>query len=95
MSIESKDIAHVAKLARLRFSETELAGFTQQINSIMTYVAKLEELNTDNVQPLAHVLDTQNVMRPDEAKGQKPDPILFENAPALRDSLFEVPKILE
>ncbi len=95
MPIEPKDIAHVAKLARLRFSESELAGFTQQINSIMTYVAKLEELNTDNVQPLAHVLDSLNVMRPDEANGRKPDPILFENTPALRDNLFEVPKILE
>lgn len=95
MAITKKDVEYAAGLARLKFSAQELEGFTGQLDSILEYVAKLNELDTKSVEPTAHVLAVNNVMRPDVAVQKTPDKILFENAPALKDTHFQVPKILE
>ena len=95
MAITKKDVEYAAALARLKFSGPGLEGFTDQLDHIVQYVAKLNELNTDGIQPLAHVLDVKNVMREDVPDQKAPDPILFENAPSIKNDFFEVPKILE
>ncbi len=95
MSITKKDVEYAAHLARLRFTAEESNGFAQQLDRIMEHVAKLNELNTDGIEPTAHVLTTNNVMRPDVAQQQIPDSILFENAPSIKNKLIAVPRILE
>ncbi len=95
MAITKDDVLYAARLARLKFSDKESDGFTRQMDEIVGYVAKLNELNTAGVEPMAHVLASQNVMREDVARQQPPDPMLLQNAPALKGTLFEVPKILE
>ncbi len=95
MAITKRDVEHAANLARLKFSEKELEGFTDQLARIVEHVNTLNALKTDNVPPMAHVLDVQNVMREDVAEQKTPDPILFENAPAIKNQHFAVPKILE
>ena len=95
MAITKRDVEYAAALARLKFSAAELEGFTGQLDRIVEYVAKLNELKSDRIQPLAHVLDIKNVMREDIADQKPPDPILFDNAPVIKGRFFEVPKILE
>ena len=95
MPITKKDVEHAAHLARLRFSPQELDGFAQQLDRILEHVAKLNELNTEGIEPTANVLSARNIMRSDNPLQQPPDPILFEDAPSLKDRLFQVPKVLE
>ncbi len=95
MAITKKDVEYAALLARLKFCAKDLESFTGQLDSIVAYVDKLNELNTEGVEPLAHVLEVHNVMREDVPVAAEPDAILFDNAPALKDRLFEVPKIIE
>ena len=95
MPISKKDVEHAAHLARLRFSPLELDGIAGQLDRILEHVAKLDELNTEGIEPTASVLTARNVMRADVPAQQPPDPILFEDAPSLQDKLFQVPRILE
>ena len=65
MSLSNADVAKVAILARLRLSPEEIETFTGQLNSIVDYVAQLQELNTTGVEPLAHGIELRNVFRDD------------------------------
>ena len=65
MSLSNADVAKVALLARLRVSPDELETFTGQLNSIVDYVAQLQELDTTGVEPLAHGVEVRNVFRDD------------------------------
>ena len=68
MSLSIDDVAKVAVLARLRVSPDELQMFTGQLNSIMDYVAELQELDTEGVLPLAHGIEVRNVFRDDVSR---------------------------
>ncbi|HDD43347.1 MAG TPA: Asp-tRNA(Asn)/Glu-tRNA(Gln) amidotransferase subunit GatC, partial [Candidatus Desulfofervidus auxilii] len=68
MKISKAEVEHVARLARLKFNEKELAMFTEQLNQILFYMEKLNELNTKNVEPTYHALALNNVFREDEVK---------------------------
>ncbi|MHC4532200.1 MAG: Asp-tRNA(Asn)/Glu-tRNA(Gln) amidotransferase subunit GatC, partial [Planctomycetota bacterium] len=63
--IDKSEVQKVAKLSRLELSETELEEFTSQLSAILDYVAKMNELDTENVEPLAHCLPISNVFRED------------------------------
>lgn len=95
MSITVKDVQHVAKLARLHLSPEEEATFTEQLNAILQYADKLNELNTDDVEPTTHVLQVSNVMREDEVKNSLPIDKVMLNAPDEEDGQFKVPAVLE
>lgn len=95
MSITVKDVQHVAKLARLHLSPEEEAVFTEQLNAILQYADKLNELNTDDVTPTTHVLQVSNVMREDEVKDSLPIDKVMLNAPDEEDGQFKVPAVLE
>ena len=73
MSLSIDDVAKVALLARLRLSPDELETFTGQLNSIVDYVAQLQELDTTGVEPLAHGIEVRNVFR-DDVRGERPAP---------------------
>ena len=94
MAVTLNDVEHIARLARLEFSAEEKQKFTHQLNQILAYVEKLNELDTTNVEPLSHVVDIRNRLREDVAeKGLSPEEAL-KNAPAKTDKFFKVPKVI-
>lgn len=95
MSIETKDVDHVANLARLNLTEEEREFYTEKLNSILQYVNKLNELDTDHVEPTTHVLPLSNVMREDEVHESLTSEKVFRNAPEEEDEQFKVPAVLE
>ncbi|WP_411345237.1 Asp-tRNA(Asn)/Glu-tRNA(Gln) amidotransferase subunit GatC [Paenibacillus sp. WLX1005] len=95
MSINIQDVEHVARLARLDLSEEEKEMFTAQLSAILKYAEKLNELDTDNVEPTTHVLHVSNVMRDDEVKESLPIEKVLLNAPDDEDGQFKVPAVLE
>lgn len=95
MSIQSKDVEYVAKLARLNLSDQERETFTEQLNAILQYAEKLNELDTEGVEPTTHVLRLSNVMRDDVVHESLSQEKVFRNAPVEEDGQFKVPAVLE
>jgi len=95
MSITVKDVEHVANLARLELTEAEKEQMTGQLNAILEYADKLNELDTSGIEPTSHVLPLYNVMREDEARPSLPAEKALLNAPEEEDGHFKVPAVLE
>jgi aspartyl-tRNA(Asn)/glutamyl-tRNA(Gln) amidotransferase subunit C len=93
--IDAEQVGKAAKLARLELSEAEVEEFTGQLGAILEYVEKLSELDTADVQPLAHCLPISNVFRPDEVRDSLGTEGAMANAPAHDGPFFKVPKILD
>ena len=68
MSVTIKDVEHIAALARLEFSPEEKEKFTHQLNDILQYIEKLNELDTSNVEPLSHVIVAEDVAQFDHVR---------------------------
>lgn len=96
MAITKKDVEYVANLARLNLSEKEKEMFAVQLKSILKYIDKLKELNTDNVVPTSHVLDVKNAFRKDEVKECDKDikEALLKIAPEREDNFYKVKKVI-
>ncbi len=94
MAISREDVLHVSKLARLELSEAEVEKFTVQLGDILDYISKLDELDTGNVPPTAHVLEITNVFREDKVNAPRIDSI-EEMAPEFDKGHFLVPKVIE
>jgi aspartyl-tRNA(Asn)/glutamyl-tRNA(Gln) amidotransferase subunit C len=88
-------IDHVAMLARLNLSESEKELFSKQVDGIIEYIDKLNELDTADVEPTAHVLPIKNAFRKDELRTSLPRDKALQNAPAKEDGFYRVPKIIE
>jgi aspartyl-tRNA(Asn)/glutamyl-tRNA(Gln) amidotransferase subunit C len=95
MSLSIADVAKVAILARLRLSPDELETFTGQLNSIVDYVAQLQELDTAGVEPLAHGIELRNVFRDDVRGPALEREQALANAPKRNQGSFLVPAVLE
>jgi aspartyl-tRNA(Asn)/glutamyl-tRNA(Gln) amidotransferase subunit C len=95
MALTLDDVSKVALLARLRLSPAELPLFTGQLNSIMDYVAELQELDTSDVEPLAHGIEIHNVFREDVRGDALPREAALQNAPKRNQESFLVPAVLE
>ncbi|MCK4325708.1 Asp-tRNA(Asn)/Glu-tRNA(Gln) amidotransferase subunit GatC [bacterium] len=95
MKISKKDVEHVAKLARLRLAEEEKEKFGKQLSEILEYVEKLNELDTEKVEPTSHVVPLKNVMREDEVRPSLPVEDVLRNAPVREGKYFKVPKIIQ
>ncbi|MHB8906732.1 MAG: Asp-tRNA(Asn)/Glu-tRNA(Gln) amidotransferase subunit GatC [Melioribacteraceae bacterium] len=94
MSVTRKDVEYIAQLARLRFKDEELENFTSQLNEILNYVDKLNELDTENVEPLSHPVEEFNKFRDDELKPSIEREEALKNAPDRTDEFFKVPKVI-
>jgi aspartyl-tRNA(Asn)/glutamyl-tRNA(Gln) amidotransferase subunit C len=92
--ISLDEVKHIANLARLSFSEDELEKFTNQFNEIIAYMDKLNELDTSNVEPLSHPVETFNVFREDEIKNSISRKEALMNAPCRDEKFFQVPKVI-
>jgi len=93
--IDEAQVRKVAKLARLELTDAEVGQFTGQLSAILDYVEKMNELDTDAVEPLAHCLPISNVFREDRAKESLGTQKALANAPQTDGEFFKVPKILD
>jgi aspartyl-tRNA(Asn)/glutamyl-tRNA(Gln) amidotransferase subunit C len=93
--IDTEQVKKVAKLSRLQLGESEVEEFTHQLSAILDYMEKLNELDTTNVEPLAHCLPISNVFRADEIKESLGTEKTLANAPQRDGNFFKVPKILD
>ncbi len=93
MALSLEEVRKVARLARLELSEPDLAQMQQQLSVILEYIEQLNQLDTSNVEPLAHPLPVQNVFRPDEPIPSLPVDEALQNAPARKGNYFAVPAV--
>lgn len=89
------EIEHVAFLARLALTEEEKEKFGVQLNTILEYIGKLNELDTSAIPPTSHVIEIQNVMREDKIRPSLSKEKALLNAPDRTEDFYRVPKIIE
>lgn len=94
MKISQKEVEHVALLARLDLTEEEIQEHSQQLNKILEAMEVLDQVDTSNVEPLAHILPIKNVLREDEIGPTLSIEEVLQNAPEAEDRMFKVPKIM-
>ena len=94
MSLTRQDVEKVALLARLRFDDAELDKITEHMVQIVQYVDKLSELNTEEVEPMAHALDIHNALAEDELLPSLLRDEVLKNAPKNDGEYFLVPAVL-
>jgi aspartyl-tRNA(Asn)/glutamyl-tRNA(Gln) amidotransferase subunit C len=94
MALSREEVLHVAELARLSLGPEEVEVFTRQLNDILAYVEKLQELDTGGVTPLAHVIPVFNAFREDEVREGLPLEEALDNAPAREEGSFLVPRVI-
>ena len=91
--ISTKDVEHVAKLARLELTDEETEKYSKQLGEILKYVEQMNEVDTTGIEPMPHALPVYNVMREDEVKYEQTKEELMANAPYEENGFFRVPKI--
>lgn len=94
MALTREEVLHVAKLARLSLDPGEVDLFTRQLNDILAYVEKLQEVDTAGVPPMAHAVPVLNVFREDEVTPGLSRDDALANAPATEGGTFVVPRII-
>lgn len=95
MSVSEADVKKIAKLARLRLTEAEVALYVGQMTKILDSMAELNTADTDGVPPTTSVLGAVNVMRDDDLMPFKDAEALLANAPERDGPYFKVKKVLE
>lgn len=95
MPLTSAEVRNIALLARLELTSEEETLFAEQLDQILRYFRKLESLDTDAVEPTAHVVDIEDACREDAVSNAPAVRDLLANAPATDGRLFLVPKIIE
>jgi aspartyl-tRNA(Asn)/glutamyl-tRNA(Gln) amidotransferase subunit C len=93
--INEAQVRKVAKLSRLELTETEIEEFTGQLSAILDYVEKMNELDTTDIEPLAHCLPISNAFREDRIQESLGTEKTLANAPQTDGEFFKVPKILD
>jgi aspartyl-tRNA(Asn)/glutamyl-tRNA(Gln) amidotransferase subunit C len=89
-----EDVEKVSLLARLKLTDEELALMTAQLGQIVGYVEQLGELDTEDVEPMAHAVEVTNVFRPDELRESLPRDAALANAPKADGECYLVPAVL-
>ena len=95
MKVTRETIEHVADLARLNLTEIEKERLTSEMEKIISYVDKLNELDTFDVKPMEHVIPIRNVLREDKTEKSYDREKILANAPLSEDGCFKVPKVVE
>ncbi|NLH17163.1 MAG: Asp-tRNA(Asn)/Glu-tRNA(Gln) amidotransferase subunit GatC [Phycisphaerae bacterium] len=94
-TIDEAQVRKVAKLARLELTDEEVKRFSRDLAAILEYIQKLNELNTDGVEPLAHCLPITNVLRDDIVRPSLGAEATLANAPDRYEDYFKVPSIFD
>ncbi len=95
MSIDAQTVKKTAKLSRLELTENEISHLTVQMEKIVKFVEKINQLDTEGIVPTAHVLDIKNVSREDAAVNSSIRDELLKLAPESKDGFILVPRVIE
>ena len=95
MALDKSTVAHIARLARIKLPESSLAPMADELSKILTWIEQLDEVDTDNVEPMTRVTGAALPQRADEVTGAADREALLQNAPAAKDGFFTVPKVIE
>lgn len=95
MKLDTQTIQKLAELSKLEFNDDELKDIQQDLEQMIAFVEKLNEINTDGVQPLTHISEDENQLREDLAKDSINITTALKNAPAAKDRFFTVPKVIK
>lgn len=94
-TIDPDGVSHVANLARLEFNDTETQEFTETLARILDYISKLDELETDDVEPTSHIHPLKNITKADVVKPSLPRDEVLANAPEPEEGFFGVPRVID
>ena len=94
MEITKKDIEHIATLSMLNLSEEEIDGYAKDMEEIISFVNKINELDTENLEESAFALDAYNVFRKDEVKESFDRDLLLSNAPSSNGVQYQLPPVI-
>ena len=89
------DVDYVSKLANLPLTEREKALFSEQLSDVLSYISKLNEIVTNKIEPIAHIVDLANITRGDETAPSLSQDEALKNAPKTYNGFFEVDAIFE
>ena len=95
MSVDEKQVRHVARLARLALSDAEVATMVPELNNILDWVEQLAAVDTDGVEPLTAVIDNELRLRDDVVNDGDVRDAVLKNAPDAQHGFFAVPKVIE
>ena len=95
MTIDLKTVKHISKLARISVDEEKANKLAGDLNSIFSFIEKLNELKTENVEPLTSIAETTLQLRKDEIKSQNIRDQILKNSPSKNKDFFVVPKVVE
>ena len=95
MTIDLKTIKHISKLSRISVDDAKANKLAGDLNSIFDFIEKLNELNTDNVEPLTSVAETTLKLRADEVKSENIRNQILKNSPDENEDFFVVPRVVE
>ena len=95
MSIDKDTVKHIAKLARISLDEKKINSLSKDLSSIMKFIEKLNELNTDKTSPLTSIINASLRTREDEVKDGKIRDQILKNSPDKNEEFFVVPKVVE
>ena len=95
MSIDKDTVKHISKLARISLDEKKINNLVKDLSSIMKFIEKLNELNTDKITPLTSIINASLKPREDEVKEGKIRDQILKNSPEKNEEFFVVPKVVE
>ena len=95
MTIDLKTIKHISKLSRISVDDAKADKLAGDLNSIFNFIEKLNELNTDNVEPLTSVAETTLKLRADEVNSENIRDQILKNSPEENEDFFVVPRVVE
>ncbi|NRA21316.1 MAG: Asp-tRNA(Asn)/Glu-tRNA(Gln) amidotransferase subunit GatC [Oceanospirillaceae bacterium] len=95
MALDKSDVDKIAHLARINIEEKDTQAYLQNITSILDLVSQMQDINTDNVEPLAHPMDAIQRLRADDVTEDNQRELLQSVAPAVEEGLFLVPKVID
>ena len=95
MSIDKNTVKHISKLARISLDEKKIDSLSKDLSSIMKFIEKLKELNTDKTTPLTSIINASLKSRKDEVKDGKIRDQILKNSPEKNEEFFVVPKVVD
>jgi len=95
MSIDKDTVKHISKLARISLDEKKINNLSKDLSSIMAFIEKLNELNTDKTTPLTSIINASLKTRKDEVKDGKIRDQILKNSPEKNEEFFVVPKVVD
>ena len=95
MSIDKDTVKHISKLARISLDDKKIDSLSKDLSSIIKFIEKLNELNTDKIIPLTSIIEASLSSRKDEVNNEKIRDQILKNSPEKNEEFFVVPKVIE